>query len=714
VFDRSVRLTLLTLAMAAVTVLPARAAQTLTVDDIIARVPATGTPPAGFAWAPDGSLYLFTLPGRGERARPTVHVHDMRRGTDRVLFAARASARGSRSRAIEQIVWSPDATRLAYVDGGTLHVARADGTHDRTLGANADDPQWSPDGGRVAFVRDHDLFVVDPASGTERRLTTGGSPVRLNGDPDWLYSEEMDVAHAYRWAPGSDAIAYLSFDESPVTAFPIQDYLPTINTVEQQRYPLAGGKNPRLSLHVVELASRTNRTLYDGAPRDEYLVDFTWSPDGRAVVDEIVDRPQRNVRLVRLPRGGGAATTVVHESDPHFVDVSPAPRFIRGGAAFLWFSERAGVRALYRVDARSGAATRLTGAYAVASLDAVDERAGVAYVSALYPTRRDRALLRVSLAGGAPVNLTPEPGTHRVWLAERGGSAFIDAFSSYAQPLSVSRRSLRGGAAATLFRTPSLARFDLGTTRALTIPSRWGDLDGALTVPADFDPAKKYPVVVSTYGGPLEVGGHGSSRFPGLFPYLLAQHGFLVLAIDGPGERDDRSAYAHGFSGQMGAFAIGGPLAAAAWLKRQTYVDGDRLGLEGWSYGGYLTAYTLTRAPGVFHAGIAGAPPADWRWYDSAYTERYLGTPQRNRAAYARASVIPAAGRLASRLLIIQGSADDNVHLMNSIALLQAFIPRGKQVDYFVFPDARHGPTGIPARRYLDAKMLDWWERTLR
>jgi dipeptidyl-peptidase-4 len=711
--DRPVRLALLALVALVGTALPARADQ-LTVNDIVSRAPVSGTSPSGFSWAPDGSRYLYTLPGKSERARPVVHVFDVRTGTDRVLFAARSSARGSRARAIDQIVWSPDGARIAYVDGGALHIAGADGTHDRALGKDADDPQWSPDGTRIAFVRNHDLFVVSASTGVERRLTTGGSPTRLNGDPDWLYSEELDVAHAYRWAPSGDAIAYLSFDESAVTSFPIQNYLPEVNTVEQQRYPLAGGKNPRVALHVVELGARANRTLYDGGPHDEYLVSFTWSPDGHAVYDEIVDRPQRNVRVLRLPRTGGAASTIVHESDAQFLEVSPAPQFVRAGRAFLWLSERAGVRALYRVDARTGAATRLTGASAIASIDAVDDRAGVAYVTALYPTRRDRSLLRIPLDGGAMTNLTPEAGAHRVALAERGGSAFIDTFSSYTQPPAIARRSLRGGASVTLFRTPSLDRFALGTTREVTIPSRWGDLDAAFTVPADFDPAKKYPVVVSTYGGPLPVGSHLGRRYPGLFPYLLAQHGFLVLDVGGPGERDDRSSYSRAYSRQMGALAIGGPLAAAAWLKQQPYVDADRLGLEGWSYGGYLTAYTLTHAPGVFHSGIAGAPPADWRFYDSAYSERYMGTPQHDAAAYKRASILPAASRLKARLLIMQGSADDNVHVMNSIALLQAFIRRGKQVDYFLFPDARHGPTGVPARRYLDAKMLDWWERTLR
>jgi len=714
VLDRSVRLAFLALVTFVGTAAPAQATEPLTIAEIVAHTPVNGTPPSAFSWAPDGSRYVYALPATSELATPSMRVFNLAGGRDRVLVPARTSARGSRARAIDQIVWSPDCTEIAFVDRRSLRVSDADRLRDRTIAKDADDPQWSPDGNRIAFVRNHDLFVVAPATLHERRLTSGGSTTRLNGDPDWLYSEEMGVEHAYRWSPNGDAIAFLSFDESPVTSFPIQKYLALVNTVEQQQYPLAGQKNPRVSLRVVDLRSGVVRTLYDGGPRDEYLVGFSWAPDGRSVFQEIVDRPQRTLRVVWLPRAGGPATTVVRETDPRFVEVVPVPRFERGGRTFLWLSERGGVRALYRVDARSGAARRLTGAYAVASLDAVDERAGVAYVTALFPTRRDRSLLRIRLDGGAMTNLTPEPGVHRVAMAERGGAAFIDAFSSYTQPPSVSRRSLRDATSVSLFRTPSLDRFGLGTTREVTIPSRWGDLDGALTVPADFDPAKRYPVVVTTYGGPLGVGDHIGRRYPGLFSYLLAQHGFLVLDVGGPGERDDRASYARLFSRRMGALAIDGPLAAAAWLKQQSYVDGDRLGLFGWSYGGYLTAYTLTHAPGVFHSGIAGAPPADWRYYDSAYTERYMGTPQHDAAAYDRAAVLPAVSRLQSRLLIMQGSADDNVHVMNSIALLQAFIRRGKLVDYFLFPDARHGPTGIPARRYLDAKMLDWWERTLR
>lgn len=688
----------------------------LTVDDIVSNDPVTGKPPFAFTWAPDGSRYVYSVPGATEKSAPVLRVHDMRTGSDRELFAAKSEQRGSRSRAIAQIAWSDDGRELAFLNDGKLEMAGADGARETTIARDADDPQFSPDGKRVAYVHANDLYVVDLRTRAKTRLTTSGSATRINGDPDWLYSEEMDVAHAYAWSPDGRSIAFLSFDESPIVPFPIQDYLPTQNYVEYQRYPLAGAKNPRVQLRLVDARTAASRTLYDGGPRDEYLVSFTWTPDSRSVVDEILDRAQQHVRLTAFDRDGEKSRTILRESNPHFVDVQQPPIFLRGGLSFLWLSERDNVQALYRVSYPGGTARRLSGSYPVGGILAVDERRGDAYVSAFAPTRRDYTLIRIPLGGGASHIVTPGSGAHTIRMAREGGSAFIETFSSFARPPVIRRVSLHGTASVTLFQTPSLARFNLGTTRRLEIPSRWGMLDAQLTVPADFDPSKRYPVIVTAYGGPLSVddGLPSNDRWQGLYTFLLAQHGFLVFTVDGPASNNDRASNARLFSGRMGEIAMQGQLAGVAWLKQQPYVEASRLGLFGWSYGGYLTALTLTHAPGLFRTGIAGAPPADWRFYDSAYTERYMGMPQHERVAYEDTSVLPDAHRLESSLLILQGSSDDNVHLMNSISLQEAFIKAGKQVQYFVYPGARHGVRGIQAVRNLDTRMLDWWERTLR
>ncbi len=694
----------------------AKAAEQLEISDMVAHVPLLGTPPANFIWSGDGSRYVYSLPGRNEDSPPVLYVHDMRRGSDRKLFAAKASARGSRSREIAQLVWSPDASHIALLSDGALEVVSAKGGTAATLVRDADDPQWSPDGRKIAYVHERDLYTIALATKRVTRLTYADAATRTNGDPDWLYSEELDVAHAYRWSPDGASIAYLSFDETHVTDFPIQQYLKLPdNAVEHQNYPLAGEANPRVSLHVVGSDGGVNRLLYDGAPRDEYLVSFSWTPDSSRVVDEILDRAQRHLRLEAFARADGAGQTLLSESDPRFVNVSPAPRFLRGGTSFLWISERAGVASLYRVSAQSGAVRRLTTDVPIGAIDQVDEAAGRVYVSALYPTRREHALLVVAL-GGPPlaVNLTPERGSHAISMPDHG-TGFIDTFSSFTSPPEVIRGNVRSHENTTLFRSTSLDGYALGASSLISIASPYGKLDASLVLPVDFDPSKHYPVIVNVYGGPLPVidGGEADDKWPGLFPQILAERGFVSLYIDGPASRNDRTENVRSFSGQMGLVAIEGPIAAADWLAKQSYVDTARIGLFGWSYGGYLTAFTLTHAPSLFHSGISGAPPVDWRFYDSAYTERYMGLPKQHPSEYDRTAVLPAARKLEAHLLVLQGSSDDNVHLANSIALLNACIRAGKQVDYFVFPGARHGPRGTANLRYLYTKMLDWWQRTL-
>jgi dipeptidyl-peptidase-4 len=696
---------------------PARALENLTPRDLAGRTIATGVPPSNFIWSDDGSHYAYSLPGATDDSPPVLFVHDMRNGTDRKLFAAQASARGSRSREIAQIVWSPDASHIALVSDGELLVTASDGSHESKLAKDADDPQWSPDGRTIAYVHERDLYTMSLSTKRVTRLTHVDGPNRTNGDPDWLYSEELDVSHAYHWSPDGSAIAYLSFDESRVTDFPIQTFLAAPdNTVEHQRYPLAGEANPRVALHVVGANGTGDRLVYDGAPRDEYLVSFTWTPDGTRIVDEILDRAQQHLRLVAFERTGKSSRTLLAESDSRFVNVSAPPRFLRDGRSFLWISERAGIASLYRVTTATGAMQRLSGTTPIGAVDRVDEKRGVAYVSALYPTRREHALLGLSIArdGRAPLDLTPERGSHIVSMSERG-SGFIDSYSSLTSPVTIVRGSTESHARAVLFRSKSLARYALGETSPIAIDSAYGKLDATLVLPVDFDATKRYPVIVNVYGGPLPVsaGGEADDKWPGLFTHVLAERGYVSLFVDGPASRNDRSENVRMFSGKMGDAAIIGPIAATDWLAKQPYVDTKRIGLFGWSYGGYLTAFTLTHAPQLFASGIAGAPPVDWRYYDTAYTERYMGKPQQHRADYDRTAVLPAAHALRAHLLVLQGSSDDNVHLMNSMTLLSAFVKAGKQVDYFVFPGARHGPRGAANTRYLYTKMLDWWQRTL-
>ncbi len=681
----------------------------LTVNDIVAQHPVNGTPPSSFRWAPNGSAYVYSTPGFKEGDPAVLRIHDMRTNADRLLFHAKSEQRGTRSREVSEIAWSHDGRTIASINAGSLETIDPQSGGELSLAQDADDPQWSPDDRRIAYVHENDLYVVDVRTRRARRLTTTGSATRINGDPDWLYSEEMNVEHAFAWSPDGTRIAYLSFDETPIQPFPVQNYVPRINVVEEQRYPLAGDKNARVSLNVVDVASAQSHALYEGGRNDEYVLSFSWSPRGDVLLDQIIDRAQRHLRWVAFGNDG-SQRTIASEFDPKFVDVEPIPDWSKDGRTLYLLSQRGGRQSLWAIDIRSRRWRRITGNYTVRSVLRVDPNA--AYIDAYYPTRRDRSFLRVALRGGAVENLTPSPGTHNVVLAAHS-SNFIDTFSAYNHPTTVVRARFNGHAAF-IFRTPDLSRFDLGTVRALEIPSPWGTLDATLVVPKDFDPNRRYPVIFTPYGGPLGIDDNETvNRWPGLFPFLLAQHGFLVFTVSGPASQIDRASAERMFFHRMGEIAMAGQLAGVGWMKQQTYADATRFGLEGWSYGGYLTAFTLTHARAAFKSGIAGAPPADWHFYDSAYTERYMGMPSQQVRAYRNTSVLPSAGQLKASLLILQGTSDDNVHLMNSLSLLDAFMKSGKEVQYFVYPGEHHGPRKIMHRRDLYSRMLDWWTKTL-
>jgi dipeptidyl-peptidase-4 len=690
----------------------APAAAQLTLDSVFGVAPPWGSQPSRITWAPDGNSFLYVLQSQDPFRPIPVHLYDVRDHQDRILIDPKAF--GTPPATPGSLTWSPDSRSLAFTVRGALYVRDMSTNADRLVDRRISDPQWSPLGGAIAYVKSADLYVATLAQKISiRRLTRGGSEDHiLNGGLDWVYPEELSTAHGFAWSPDGKSIAYMQMDERPVTAFPIVDFLSNDNAVANEKYPLAGEKNPRVTLRLIRLASGADSLIYDAGRRDEYLPFFGWKPDSHDLIAEFLNRAQTQARVVQwleAPIRNAPGQTLYQQSDPKWVDDFPLPTWLSDGRS-LWLLDRDGTDGLYLRDT-AGNIKRLTDSHHAVSLLGVNEKTGVAYVTAAYPTRRDRALLEISLNGGHIFGiLTQLGGSHSVSLAP-GGALFVDTHSTLNDPPQTDLvASADAGVRATLAARNESLRQDLLPVEMLSVHSQYGPLDATMLKPPNFDPTHKYPVIVYVYGGPAApttTNTFGDQR--GLYHQLLAQNGFIVFSIDGPASQIDSDANVRLLYHNFGPGSLMGQEIGARYLRSLPYVDPNRIGIWGWSFGGYETTYALTHS-NLFKAGAAVAPVTDWHFYDTIYTERYMGTPQNDLAAYNASSVLPAAANLHGDLLISHGTSDDNVHMANTISLMQAFIDADRtNVDFTVYPRRTHSIAGIAQRRHLYGHMLQWW-----
>ncbi|HEV3155363.1 MAG TPA: DPP IV N-terminal domain-containing protein [Candidatus Baltobacteraceae bacterium] len=693
---------------------PSPAAGDLTLDTIFAAQPPWGSQPDRIVWSGDGRSFLYVLPTQDPAAALPVHQYDVSSGNDRVVIDPKTY--GKDAKTPENLTWAPDGKAIAFVEKETLYVRDLSTNLDREIDKQVSDPQWSPHADAIAYVKNGDLYAarLTPKLSV-RRMTAGGSDdAILNGGLDWVYPEELGTEHGFAWSGDQKFIAYVQMDERPVTAFPIADFLKTDNSVTLQRYPLAGERNPRAVLRVVDVSDGRDRLLYDAGARDEYLPFIAWKPQSDSIVAETLDRAQQHLRVFTLSATTGAQTTLYSQSDSKWVGAVEGngdvrlPLWLANGST-LWVLDRNGVSALYLRSA-SGALRRLTGTYRVLSLEAVDAKTASAYVVAAYPTRRDTALLRIPLAGGPPADLTPLPGAHQVSVAQ-AATYFVDQHSTLNDPPQTDLAELQTGSIrATLTEQNRDLRAQLLPTQMLSVDSAYGKLDATMLKPPNFDPQHKYPVIVYVYGGPsAPVTANVFAGQRQLYHQLLARRGFIVFSIDGPASQIDNDAHVQLLYHNFGPGSLVGQQIGAQYLRSLPYVDPGRIGIWGWSFGGYETIYALTHSSS-FKAGAAVAPVTDWHYYDTIYTERYMGTPQNDPKAYDVSSNVKAASNLHGDLLISHGTSDDNVHMANTVSMLQAFIQADKvDVDFFAYPRRTHSIAGIAQRRHLYEHMLDWW-----
>ena len=599
--------------------------------------------------------------------------------------------------------------------GGRLLVAAGGEPFREVHGVEgAVDPRLSRDGTKVAFVRDGELFVAGCFDGEPpRKLTAGSEGALTNGLADFIHQEELDQDHGFWWSPNGSHIAYIQADSRHIPDYPIVHQGKDGIDIEHHRYPFAGEANARLRLGVVALATGVTRWLDLGPDDDIYIPRVQWSPDGSLAV-QVLSRDQKSLRLIAFDVESCVGTDLLEERTEPWVNLSHDARFLETGE-FLWSSELSGFRHLYLYD-RSGRELRqlTSGDWMVTHVVDVDEPRRLVYFAATRDSVLERHLYRVSLDGGEIQRLTAEPGWHGCVLSP-DGSRFIDVWSTMQQaPSVVLRDAATGQVQATLFANKTRSEsLGLEPPEIVELPAADGAtrLFGAIYRPP-IEPGRRYPVVVSVYGGP-----HAQrvidewSMTVDMRAQYLAQQGFVVLKLDNRGSASRGLAFEAALDRRMGTVEVEDQAAGVRWLAaNRDYADVDRVGIYGWSYGGYMTLMCMLREPDLFKAGVAGAPVTDWDGYDTGYTERYMGTPKSNPDPYREGSVLTHAGNLAGKLLVVHGMIDENVQFRHTGRLVVALTGAQKEYELLLFPEERHMPRDQAGLEYQERRVIKFLE----
>ena len=680
-------------------------------------------------WRPGQEQITYVrTEGPGAEAASALYLYEVASGKEELFFRPPAGKPGF---PLESYQWDPRGEALLFSAEDDLWLYDVASRALRRLTDDSEEeevPTFAPGGNRLAFVKGNNLFTLDLRSGLLKKLTSDGSEDILNGRLDWVYEEEIAnraTGRAYEWSPDGTRIAYLRLDDTPVPQYPLTAYLSTHVRVREQRFPQAGDPNPLPSVHVVAVEEGKAQawTLPVDRHEAEYINPYlTWTPDSKSVSFVSLNRAQDEAVVHLWNPGAGADRVLVREKDPTWINWFDPPRFLADGQRFLWISERDGWMHLYLYGLDGKLIRQLTTGnwmldrpmFSDVPMFQVDGQGGWVYFLATNPDPRERQIYRVRLEDARLERLSQDAGLHRLALAPNG-RYFTDLYSNVETPAETRLCKSDGAFVSTLDRPENhLAEYGVAKTEFLEVKAADGaTLYARLVKPADFDPKKKYPVIIDVYNGPNIQLVQNRWGVTSLLNHFYAQEGYLIWSVDGRGSWGRGHAWESAVFQKLGQRELEDQLAGVQRLQSLPYVDPKRLAIQGWSYGGYMTLYALTHAPGVFKCGVAGAPVTDWKFYDSIYTERYMRTPKENPEGYKAASPLEAADKLADRLLLIHGTDDDNVHLQNSINFISGLVGAGRFFDLYLQPGQRHGFSGQAVQNYLERRILEFFRQNL-
>ncbi len=715
-------------------------AEKLTPERLFSDPDLAGPTARGTAMSPDGSrvTYLKAKPDAaniqdlwainvagGEPYR-LIDANALSSATKELSEAEKARRERARVAAVRGVIdysWDKQGRFiLVPLDGDLYLVTVADGKVSRLTNTPSDeiDAKVSPQGNFVSYVRDQNLFIRPIAGGAEIAVTSEGKDTLSFGVAEFIAQEEMSRFTGYWWSPDESRIAFARVDESPVDIIPRADIGPTGTTVVQQRYPRAGRPNAIVDLFVYDRTSGRQTPIDLGANKDIYVARVAWSKDGQTLFVQRQSRDQKALELLAFDPATGRGNVLLTETSPHWIELNDDFRPLKDGT-FLWASERSGYKHLYRYTADGKLLAQVThGEWPLDEVAEVDEAHGLVFFGASSANPIERRLYAVSYRTTAePQALTTAGGWWTAKFASSG--AFVGTYSDPGTPPQTALYDPTGQRVRWIEENALNATHPYAPYLATHRVPQFGTLkaaDGqvlhyALTTPVGFDPAKKYPVIVEVYGGP-----HAQRvmrNWRGLRDEVFATEGYVIFKLDNRGSTNRSVAFKTALDRRMGTVEVEDQLVGVAFLKTLPFVDATRIGVNGWSYGGFMVNQLLTVPNTPFAAGISGAPPTAWGFYDTHYTEQFMGTPDENKDGYAASDVL---NRLANlkpgSLLLMHGMADDNVIFENSTRLIAALQKKDIAFELMLYPGERHGAAGSRAKgAHVLRTQLDFFARKL-
>jgi dipeptidyl-peptidase 4 len=664
-----------------------------------------------FAYDPDSDIHLQLT---GQEAVPTSEENISREE------ALRRERLRQRELGVTQYAWSQHGNRLLVPIRGDLYVKDGPDAPLRKIfesqGSPAVDAKFSPDGEWVAFVRSGEIWVIPSDGGQAVQVTCGGNGDTIfHGLAEYIAQEEMDRSSGFWWSPESRRIAFCEVDESSIPLYQIVHQGKDEIEVEEHRYPFTGKENARVRLGVISREGEKVVWMDLNEYRDAYLARVAWMPDG-SLAAQIQNREQSELELIRFDPATGKGELLLKEINLAGVNLNNFFKPLKTGG-FIWGSERSGFRHLYYYPAGSKDGSALTqGEWFVDDLAGVDEKEGLVYFTGSLDSPLESQLYVVPLSGGQPRRLTQEPGMHAVVMDHRM-RRFVDVHHSLEQPHSVYLKSSTDGSTlARLFspNDPRLESLDLKAPELVTLKNRKGiTLYGAIYHPQT-EAKGPLPTIVYVYGGPhVQQVANKWDLVVNLRAQYLAQQGYLVFVLDNRGSARRGFAFENAVCNDLGHLEVEDQVDGVEYLVKRGLTDPARVGIYGWSYGGYMSAMCLARAPETFKVGVAGAPVTSWDGYDTHYTERYMGTPRSNPQGYEASSIISHVEKIRGKLMIVHGLIDENVHFRHTARLINALIAARKEYELLVFPDERHMPRKLEDRVYMEERICNYFEQNL-